>query len=179
VVETLRSISGPSHGEQRRQRRAKEVPVDDDRPLVVLIVDDDPGDVLIVREALDGTARRRQLQVVDDGEQALDFLRRAGAFGAAPRPDLVLLDLNMPRVDGRQVLAAVKGDPELRAIPVIVLTTSNTPEDVQSAYEHHANAFVTKPLDLDELTDAVQTVVHFFGDLAERPSNKLRGAGAP
>ena len=152
--------------------------MDDSRPLVVLIVDDDPGDVLIIQEALHGSPRRRRLHVADDGQQALSFLRRTGRHRTAPRPDLVLLDLNMPRVDGRQVLAAVKGDPELRSIPVVVLTTSSTPEDVLEAYQNHANAFLTKPLELDELTAVVQQVDHFFGDLAQHPPNKRQEPGS-
>ena len=145
------------------------------RPLLVLLVDDDLGDVLMIREALeDRTSGERVVHVANDGEEALRFLRREGEHSAAPRPDVVLLDLNMPRMDGRQVLAAVKSDEALRKIPVVVLTTSNAPEDILGSYDLHANAYVTKPMSLDDLTEVVHNIDDFFGRIAalpERPSS--------
>jgi two-component system response regulator len=116
-------------------------------------VDDDPGDVLMIEEALGSIGSPRKVYVVNDGEAAVAFLRQIGQFAHAPRPDVILLDLNMPRMDGRQVLAEIKADPKLRSIPVIVLTTSQSPADIACSYSLHANAFVTKPMNLDELTE--------------------------
>ena len=139
------------------------------RVLSVLLVDDDEGDLLMIREALDSNTSAHEVHVVHDGEEALQFLRRQGPFDAAPRPDLVLLDLNMPRMDGRQVLAAVKADAELRTIPIVVLTTSRAPADIISSYQLHANAYVTKPMSLDELTDVVRGIDDFFSGIADLP----------
>jgi CheY-like chemotaxis protein len=137
--------------------------------LSVLLVDDDEGDLLMIREALDLSTSEHQIHVVNDGEEALQFLRREGSYDDVPRPDLVLLDLNMPRMDGRQVLAAVKADAELRTIPIIILTTSRAPADIVSSYELHANAYVTKPMNLDDLTAVVQGIDDFFGGIADLP----------
>ena len=139
------------------------------RVLSVLLVDDDEGDLLMIQEALDSGTAAHEIHVVHDGQECLDFLRRKGPFRDAPRPDLVLLDLNMPRVDGRQVLAAVKVDEELRKIPIIVLTTSRAPADITSSYDLHANAYVTKPMSLDELTAVVKGIDDFFGGIADLP----------
>src|SRR5687767_12509547 len=116
-------------------------------PIEVLLVEDDPGDVLMTQEAFDEHKVRNKLNVVSDGEEALAYLRREGPHADAPRPDLILLDLNLPRVDGRQVLQAIKEDPDLRRIPVVVLTTSGADEDILRSYSLHANAYVTKPVD--------------------------------
>jgi CheY-like chemotaxis protein len=139
------------------------------RVLSVLLVDDDDGDLLMIREALDSGTSAHEIHVAHDGQEALDFLRRQGKFGEAPRPDLVLLDLNMPRMDGRQVLAAVKTDEELRKIPIIVLTTSRAPADIVSSYDLHANAYVTKPMSLDDLTAVVKGIDDFFTRIADLP----------
>jgi CheY-like chemotaxis protein len=139
------------------------------RALSVLLVDDDEGDLLMIREALDAGTREHEIHAVHDGEEALEFLRRQGRFSKAPRPDIVLLDLNMPRVDGRQVLAAVKADKDLRRIPIVVLTTSRAPADIRSSYGLHANAYVTKPMSLDELTAVVRGIDDFFGGIAVLP----------
>jgi CheY-like chemotaxis protein len=139
------------------------------RVLSVLLVDDDEGDLLMIQEALASSATAHEIHVVHDGEEALQFLRRQGPFEAAPRPDLVLLDLNMPRMDGRQVLAAVKADEELRTIPIVVLTTSRSPADIVSSYRLHANAYVTKPMSLDELTEVVHGIDDFFSGIADLP----------
>lgn len=138
-------------------------------PLEVLIVDDDAGDVLMIEEALTANSVVSQLHVVADGIEALAFLRREEPHTEAPRPQLILLDLNMPRMDGREVLAAVKSDEELRSIPVVVLTSSALDEDVLRSYELRANAFVTKPVDLDEFTAIVQRIESFYGQTVRLP----------
>jgi CheY-like chemotaxis protein len=136
----------------------------------LLVVEDDPGDVLLTREALAGSTTPLDVHVVDDGEAAVDFLRRVGGHRDAPRPDLVLLDLNLPRLDGREVLARIKSDPGLRSIPVVVLTTSKAAEDVRRSYELHANAFVTKPAELDRFLSVVRQVGEFFLTVVRLPT---------
>jgi CheY-like chemotaxis protein len=138
-------------------------------PIEVLVVDDDAGDVLMIEEALTANEIVSRLHVVSDGVEALAFLRREEPHAEAPRPHLILLDLNMPRMDGREVLAAVKNDAELRSIPVVVLTTSALDEDVLRSYELRANAFVTKPVDLDQFTTIVQQIERFYGQTARLP----------
>jgi CheY-like chemotaxis protein len=145
------------------------------RSLSVLLVDDDPGDVLMIEEALEQIDSARIVHVVNDGEEAVAFLRRTGRFTNAPRPDVVLLDLNMPRMDGRQVLADVKSDEKLRTIPIIVFTTSRAPADVVSSYALHANAYVTKPINLDDLNDIVQRIDDFFGRVIVLPGRNPPG----
>ena len=135
----------------------------------VLLVDDDPGDVLMIEEALETIGAPRKVYVVNDGEEAVAFLRKTGPFTRAPRPDVVLLDLNMPRMDGRQVLAEVKADDELRSIPIVVFTTSQAPADIVSSYSLHANAYVTKPLNLDDLTAVIHKIDNFFSHVAALP----------
>jgi two-component system response regulator len=136
----------------------------------LLVVEDDPGDVLLTREALAGTTTPLDVHVVQDGEAAVDFLRREGGHRDAPRPDLVLLDLNLPRLDGREVLARIKSDPGLWTIPVVVLTTSKAAEDVRRSYELHANAFVTKPAELDRFLSVVRQVGEFFLTVVRLPT---------
>ncbi|MCU1454564.1 MAG: response regulator [Acidimicrobiales bacterium] len=136
----------------------------------ILLVEDDPGDVLMTREALAGSAMISALHVVSDGEAALHFLRREAPYADAARPGLVLLDLNLPRVDGRQVLAEIKADPDLRRIPVVVLTTSQSEEDVLRSYELHANAYITKPVDFDQFVDVVRRVDDFFTSVVRLPN---------
>jgi CheY-like chemotaxis protein len=142
----------------------------------VLLVEDDPGDVLLVKEAFASRQAESSLSVVSDGVQALAFMRAEGDYAGAPRPDLVLLDLNLPRKNGREVLAEIKGDGELATIPVVVLTTSEAEEDILRAYELHANAYVTKPVDLDHFVATVHKIDEFFIDLAKRPPSP-RGGG--
>jgi len=142
------------------------------RPISVLLVDDDPGDVLMIEEALQSIGSPRLVYVVNDGEEAVAFLRQTGAFTTAPRPDVVLLDLNMPRMDGRQVLAEIKADTELKSIPIVVFTTSQSPADITSSYSLHANAFVTKPMNLDDLTDVVHKIDYFFARIAALPGQR-------
>lgn len=142
------------------------------RPISVLLVDDDPGDVLMIEEALESIGAPRKVFVVNDGEEAVAFLRQTGDFSDAPRPDVILLDLNMPRMDGRQVLAEIKSDRKLRSIPIVVLTTSQSPADILSSYALHANAYVTKPMNLDDLTEVVHKIDYFFARIAALPSQR-------
>jgi CheY-like chemotaxis protein len=135
----------------------------------VLLVEDDPGDVLMTQEAFEHYKIRNKLHVVSDGEQAVQFLRREGEYEDAVRPDLILLDLNLPRVDGREVLAQVKGDENLRSIPVVVLTTSEAEEDILKSYHLHANAYVTKPVDFDRFLDVVRKIDEFFVTVVKLP----------
>lgn len=138
-------------------------------PVVVLLVEDDPGDVLMIREAFDENRVRNELHVCSDGEDALAFLRQEAPHEAAPRPDLVLLDLNLPRRDGREVLAEIKADDRLRTIPVVILTTSEAEEDVLRSYALHANAYVTKPVDFDRFIDVVRQIDEFFVSVVKLP----------
>jgi len=138
-------------------------------PIEVLLVEDDPGDVLMTREALADHKVRNRLSVVSDGEEALAYLRREGQFADAVRPDLVLLDLNLPRRDGREVLAEIKSDQTLRQIPVVVLTTSQADEDILSSYSLHANAYVTKPVDFERFLSVVRQIDNFFVSVVKLP----------
>ena len=138
-------------------------------PIEVLLVEDDPGDVLMTQEAFEEHKVRNRLTVVSDGAEALSYLRREGQFADAPRPDLILLDLNLPRRDGREVLEEIKGDESLRRIPVVVLTTSAADEDIVRSYNLHANAYVTKPIDLDEFENVVRNIDEFFGQIVVLP----------
>jgi CheY-like chemotaxis protein len=135
----------------------------------ILVVDDDAGDVLMIEEALASSGIDKTIDVVSDGQQAMEFLRREGQYSDAARPDMILLDLNMPRMDGRQVLTQVKNDPKLRTIPIVVLTTSNADSDILSSYLLQANAYVTKPIDLDEFNDVVRSIDRFFGTIVVLP----------
>ncbi|MCB8912244.1 two component system response regulator [Rhodococcus rhodochrous] len=139
------------------------------RPIDVLLVEDDPGDELMTREAFEDNKIGNTLHVVRDGEEALDFLYRRGQYENAPRPDLILLDLNLPKYDGRQVLEQVKSDSDLTDIPVVVLTTSAAEEDILRSYKLHANAYVTKPVDLDQFIRAVRQIDEFFVQVVRLP----------
>ena len=138
-------------------------------PIEVLLVEDDPGDVLMTQEAFDEHKVRNRLHVVNDGVDAIAFLRREGGYADAPRPDLVLLDLNLPRRDGREVLAEIKNDPDLCHIPVVVLTTSQADEDIVRSYQLHANAYVTKPVDFDRFIAVVRQIDEFFVSVVRLP----------
>ncbi|MDH6521367.1 CheY-like chemotaxis protein [Streptomyces sp. SAI-208] len=138
-------------------------------PIDVLLVEDDPGDELMTREAFEDNKIGNTLHVVRDGEEALDFLYRRGDHTEAPQPDLILLDLNLPKYDGRQVLEKIKSDPELAHIPVVVLTTSAAEEDILRSYKLHANAYVTKPVDLDQFIAAVRQIDDFFVQVVRLP----------
>ncbi|MGA3152693.1 MAG: response regulator [Streptosporangiaceae bacterium] len=136
----------------------------------VLLVEDDQGDVLMTREAFEHYRIRNELHVVTDGDQALKFLRRHGEYADAPRPGLILLDLNLPRRNGLDVLAELKADPELLVIPVVVLTTSQAQEDILRSYSLHANAFITKPVDFDNFIGVVRQIDDFFLTLVKLPN---------
>ena len=144
---------------------------DQDRRLNVLLVEDDPGDVLIAREAMAAGQLSTTLEVVTDGVEAIAYLRRENGFEDARRPDLILLDLNLPRMSGHEVLAEVKKDPELRRIPVVVLTTSQAHEDIARSYELHASVHVSKPVDFDDFAGVVKQIDEFFGSVAELPND--------
>jgi CheY-like chemotaxis protein len=135
----------------------------------VLLVEDDPGDELMTREAFQDHKLGNRLHVTRDGEEALDFLYRRGAHADAPRVDLVLLDLNLPKYDGRQVLERIRADPDLTHMPVVVLTTSSSEEDVLRSYKLHANAYVTKPVDVNEFIAAVRQIDEFFLSVVRLP----------
>lgn len=139
------------------------------KPIEILLVEDNPGDARLTREALALSTIRHQLHHARDGEEAIAFLRREGAFAAAPQPDLILLDLNLPRRDGREVLEDVKRDSRLKHIPVVVLTSSQAEEDIMRSYQLHANCFITKPVDLDELNKVVQGIEQFWFTLVTLP----------
>ena len=135
---------------------------DQSEAIEVLLVEDDPGDVLMTQEAFELNKVANKLHVVADGVEAIRFLRREGEYADAPRPDLILLDLNLPRKDGREVLADIKSDPDLCDIPIVVLTTSAADEDIVQSYKLHANAYVTKPVDFNRFVKAVRQIDHFF-----------------
>ncbi len=139
------------------------------RAIEILLVEDDPGDELITREAFEHNKLKNNLHVAHDGEEGLDFLYQRGPYEGAPRPDLILLDLNLPKYDGRQLLEKVKSDPDLSRIPVVVLTTSTAEEDILRSYELHANAYVTKPVDLDQFINAVRQIDEFFIQVVRLP----------
>jgi CheY-like chemotaxis protein len=139
------------------------------RPIEILLVEDNPGDVRLTREALTANKIRNTLHVVADGVQALAFLRKQGKHANAPRPNLILLDLNLPKKDGREVLAEIKGDPDLRRIPVVVLTTSGAEEDILKAYDLNANCYVTKPVNLDSFIQVVKSIESFWVMVVELP----------
>jgi chemotaxis family two-component system response regulator Rcp1 len=139
------------------------------RAIEILLVEDNPGDVRLIREALRDGKVWNNPHVVSDGEAALDFVYRRGAFADKPRPDLVLLDLNLPKKDGREVLAQIKSDPDLRRIPVVVLTTSREEEDVLRAYNLAANCYVTKPVEFDEFMKVIRMIEDFWLTIVALP----------
>ena len=135
----------------------------------ILLVEDSPADVLITREALSEAKVINTIHVAENGVEALEFLRRQGRFASAPRPDLILLDLNLPRKNGREVLTEIKDDPELRSIPVVVLTTSRAEEDILKSYHLHANCYVIKPVEFDNFAKAVQSIQNFWFSVVTLP----------
>jgi chemotaxis family two-component system response regulator Rcp1 len=139
------------------------------RPIEILLVDDNPGDVRLTREVLKDGRIANTLHVVGDGVEALAFLRREGAYADAPPVDLILLDLNLPKKDGREVLAEIKSDPALRTVPVIVLTTSSTEADILSAYDLQANCYIVKPVDLDQFENTVRSIEDFWLAIVKLP----------
>jgi two-component system, chemotaxis family, response regulator Rcp1 len=143
-------------------------------PIEILLVEDNPGDVRLAREALRDAKVRNTLHVAEDGVEAMQFLRREGRFAGTPRPDVILLDLNLPRKDGREVLAEIKADDELKQIPVVVLTTSSAEQDILQSYELHANCYITKPVDLDRFIEVVQSIQDFWLTVVKLPSHEER-----
>ena len=141
------------------------------RAIDILLVEDDPGDELITREAFEHNKLHSRLHVARDGEEGLNYLYQRGAYQHAPRPDLILLDLNLPKYDGRQLLKKIKSDPDLSRIPVVVLTTSSAKEDILRSYKLHANAYVTKPVDLDQFINAVHQIDEFFLQVVRLPQS--------
>jgi CheY-like chemotaxis protein len=139
------------------------------RPAEVLLVEDNPGDVRLTREVLRERKISNRLSVASDGVEAIAFLRRQAAYADAPRPDLILLDLNLPKKDGRQVLAEIKADERLRHIPVVILTTSKAEEDILKSYELHANCYITKPVDFDQFVGVVRSIEDFWLCLVRLP----------
>jgi two-component system, chemotaxis family, response regulator Rcp1 len=139
------------------------------RPVEILLVEDNPGDVRLTREALTEAKVRNNLYVATDGVQAIAFLRREGEFAGAVRPDLILLDLNLPRKDGREVLEEIKADPALRQIPVVILTSSQAEQDIVRAYDLHANCYISKPVDLDQFITVVKSIEDFWFAIVKLP----------
>ncbi|MCX7670543.1 MAG: response regulator [Anaerolineae bacterium] len=139
------------------------------RPVDILLVEDNPGDVRLTQEALRNGKLFNRLFVVSDGEEALAFLRRQGKYADAPRPDLILLDLNMPRMDGRECLAILKADPDLRRIPVVILTSSDTEQDILRSYDLHANCYISKPVDLEQFMKVVRQIREFWITIVHLP----------
>ena len=135
----------------------------------ILLVEDDPGDIVITSEAFADHKVRNHLSVVSDGETAMSFLHRKGDYADAPRPDLILMDLNLPRKSGHEVLAEIKADPDLRRIPVVILTTSDAEEDILRSYDLYANAFVTKPVDFDCFLQVIRQIDEFFITVIKLP----------
>ena len=139
------------------------------RPVEILLVEDNPGDVRLTLEAFKENKLHNKLHVVGDGEEAMAFLRGEGRYADAPRPDFILLDLNLPKKDGREVLAEIKGDPNLKRIPVVILTVSAAEEDVLRTYDLHANCYITKPVDLDEFIKVVKSIEEFWLTIVKLP----------
>jgi len=144
------------------------------KPIEILLVEDNPGDADLAREALEGSKFHNDLHVVDDGEKAMAFLRREGPYAGAPRPGLILLDLNLPRKDGRQVLAEIKADDDLKRIPVVILTTSSAEKDVLKSYDLHANCFITKPIDLHQFLNVVKAIEDFWLSIVVLPPTGVK-----
>jgi len=140
------------------------------RPAEILLVEDNPGDVRLTIEALKESKMRNNLHVAEDGVEAMSFLRREGIYANSPRPDVVLLDLNLPRKDGREVLAEIKEDPDLKRIPVVVLTISKAEEDILRSYNLHANCYITKPIDLEQFMKVVKSTEDFWLTIVKLPS---------
>jgi CheY-like chemotaxis protein len=139
------------------------------KPIEIFLVEDNPGDVRLTQEAFNEGKVRNNLSVVEDGMEAMAFLHREGKYAGAPRPDLILLDLNLPRKDGRLVLADIKEDPKLRNIPVVILTTSKAEEDIIRTYNLHANCFITKPVDLEQFIRVVRCIEDFWLTIVKLP----------
>ena len=144
------------------------------KSIEILLVEDNPGDVDLAREALENSKVHNTLHVVGDGEAAMAFLRRKGKHAGAPRPDLVLLDLNLPKKNGREVLAEIKADADLKSIPVVILTSSKAEEDILKTYSLHANCYITKPIDLNHFVKVVQAIEEFWFTIVKLPPNETK-----
>jgi CheY-like chemotaxis protein len=144
-------------------------------PIEILLVEDSPGDARLAREALQDAKVRNHLHWVDNGEEAMSFLRKEGKHARVPRPDLIQLDLNLPRKDGREVLAEIKEDADLKRIPVVILTVSKDEEDVMKTYNVHANCFITKPLDLNQFIKVVKSIEDFWLTVVKLPPGESSG----
>jgi CheY-like chemotaxis protein len=142
------------------------------RPIEILLIEDNAGDARLAREALRDAKVANNLSWVADGVEAMSFLRREGQYAAAPRPDLILLDLNLPRKDGREVLSAIKADERLKRIPVVILTTSQAEEDIVRAYHLNANCYISKPVELDQFIKVVKTIEDFWLTIVKLPSDQ-------
>ena len=144
------------------------------KPIHILLVEDNPGDADLAREALEDSKLSNALHVVDDGEKAMAFLHREGVYVDAPRPDLILLDLNLPKKDGKEVLAEIKTDDNLKRIPVVILTTSQAEEDVLRTYNLHANCYITKPIDLNQFIHVVRSIEDFWLSIVILPPKEVK-----
>jgi two-component system, chemotaxis family, response regulator Rcp1 len=142
------------------------------RPIEILLIEDNPGDVDLTKEALLDAKVQNRLHVADDGAKAIDFLFRKGACADAPRPDIILLDLNLPKKDGRQVLAEIKAEPGLADIPVVILTTSQAEEDILRSYQLHANCYITKPVDFKQFLKVVKSIEEFWLTIVKLPNHQ-------
>jgi two-component system response regulator len=145
------------------------------QPIEILLVEDNPGDVELTREALRDAKVANRLHVADDGAEAVDFLFRRGKYADVPRPDIILLDLNLPKKDGRQVLAEIKAEPELAKIPIVVLTSSEADEDIHRAYQLHANCYITKPVNFPRFLHVVQSIENFWLTVVRLPGKQPHG----
>jgi len=143
--------------------------MNDTKPIEILLIEDNPGDARLAREALRDAKVRNNLSWVPDGVEAIGFLRREAKYDKAPRPDLILLDLNLPRKDGREVLLEIKSDKKLKCIPVVILTTSQAQEDIHQAYHLNANCYISKPVDLDQFIRIVKTIEDFWLTIVKLP----------
>ncbi len=144
------------------------------RPIEILLVEDNPGDVRLTIEALKEGKVLNNLNVVEDGVEAINYLRKVGKYADKLRPDLILLDLNLPKKDGREVLAEIKEDPNLKRIPVVVLTTSNAEQDIIKSYDKHANCYITKPVDLNQFIEVIKSIENFWLTIAILPPNGMK-----
>lgn len=140
------------------------------RPIEILLVEDNPGDIRLTKEAFKEGKLKNHLNVVEDGTEAISFLKKEGQYADAPRPDLILLDLNLPKKDGREVLSEIKVDENLKRIPVVILTTSKAEEDILKTYNHHANCYITKPVDMDQFINVVKYIEDFWFTIVRLPA---------
>ncbi len=148
-----------------------------DKPIEILLIEDNHIDVKLTKEALKEGKVRNNLHVARDGEEALDFLYKRGIFANAVRPDIILLDLNLPRIDGREILQRIKPDPNLRTIPVVVLTTSKSDEDIVRSYDLNVNCYITKPVDMNQFIDVVKAIDHFWFTIVALPPKHVHDQG--